>query len=196
MDQLEFSKDVCGDLYLSEDASEDVLGHIFSDAPEVIGCFRSFSSVHRRSGDPAKADRTLACVPAALATLDLLSRSHLEAPSAASMADFMAVLLASPVTPSRVYKLIRERLAKPLHPTLIGSQQTLLPILQHCSTSSSYLARLRSLASSWIRSSQGTVCSMRSSCSEEVEESAMWVASLIQLWSSCLQQMWAVLLLS
>ncbi len=58
-----------------KDASSDVLGHMSSDVSEVIGCFRSFNILYPHSGDPARVDQTLACVPAALAHRSLLLQS-------------------------------------------------------------------------------------------------------------------------
>lgn len=71
--------------------------------PEILGCFGSRNIIQPPSGDPAWVDQALTCVQAALALLsDLLIQIHLEALSAASVADFMVLLLAAPVMPSRV----------------------------------------------------------------------------------------------
>lgn len=73
-----------------KNTSSDALGPIISD---VSWCFSSFSIMHTRSGDPARDDQTLACVPAALAHRSLfLIQSHLETLSAAFMVDLMAFL--------------------------------------------------------------------------------------------------------
>lgn len=61
------------------------------------------------------------CVPAALPHR-LLPLIHLEALSAASRVDFMAVLFAAIVTPSSVNALQSEQPAKPLRFTIIGVQ--------------------------------------------------------------------------
>lgn len=45
--------------YSVEDASLDVLGHIFNDVPEVIGCFMLFSIKHAHPDDPTRAAQTL-----------------------------------------------------------------------------------------------------------------------------------------
>ncbi|KAK2889871.1 hypothetical protein Q8A73_018171 [Channa argus] len=52
----------------------------------------------------------------------------MEAVSVASVVDLMTVLFAAPVIQSRVKILHRERAAKPLDPTSVGSQQALDPL--------------------------------------------------------------------
>ncbi len=84
--------------------------------------------------------------------------------------DLIALLFAAPMMPSRVKLLHREQAAKPLHPTSVGSQRALQPLLRLSSMSSWYLSRLRSLASS-IRSSHGTVSSSKRTCLDEADVS-------------------------
>lgn len=81
--------------------STDVTGYIFSDVPGVIRCLISFPIIQPHPGDPAVADQTLACVqlanPAALPHgSPLLSHSHCEAFSVASLVLQMALLLLTP----------------------------------------------------------------------------------------------------
>ena len=84
----------------------------------------------------------------------------------------MAFLWHAPVTPSMLYALQRDRAAKPLQPTSIGTHQARHPRLRHSSTKLPYLARFLSFASS-MRSSQGTVSSSRTTCFVESENRTM-----------------------
>ncbi len=61
--------------------------------PGIIGCFGSRNIIHPRPGDPARVDQAPTYVPVAIHGSALLIQSHLVAFSAASLADWMALLL-------------------------------------------------------------------------------------------------------
>lgn len=82
--------------------------------PVIIGFFGSFNIRHPPSGDPARVDQAPTCVPAVLThSSDLLIQIHLEALSAASVIDLIALLFAAPVMLSRVKLLHKERANMP-----------------------------------------------------------------------------------
>lgn len=149
--------------------------------PGVIGFFGSFNIRCPHPGDPTGVDQTPSCVPAAVAHGSaLLIQSQREAFCAASVADLIAFLLAFPVMPRFLNTLQSDRPANPLQPTSIGSQRVCQPCLLHSSTSSWYLARFLSLASS-MRSSQGTLSSNKISCLVESENIITSGRSLVDI---------------
>jgi len=133
-------------------SSCDAPGHIVSDVSWVPLVFQvlqlSDSSSHLGLINP-----TLALPHP---RLSLLIHSHLEATSAASVTNLMALRLLAPVMPSVLSALQRDCPANPLHPTSMGSHLARHPLLRHSSTSSAYFVLF--LASS-MRFSQGTVSS-------------------------------------
>ncbi len=99
---------------------------------------------------------------------------------------FMARLHSWPLTPRSLSVRSNECPAKPRQPTSTGSLNTFQPPHLHSSTSSAYLALLRSFASSNL-SSQGTVSSTMTTClvdsdvitmSGRSEVAVMWLGNL------------------
>lgn len=76
----------------------------------------------------------LTCVPTAYAHRSaLLTQSHQVTFSAASVADLITFLFASPVIPNSLNTLQSDRPANPLQPTSEGSQRVCQPCLLHSS---------------------------------------------------------------
>jgi len=93
----------------------------------------------------------------------LLSHSHLEALSAASVVLRMPLLFLSPSMPKLLKALAIERAANPLHPTSTGRHLALHLAFWQLLTSPAYLESILSKASS-KRSSHGTVSSSSTTC--------------------------------
>lgn len=121
----------------------------------VVRCFGSHN-MHPHPGNSARVDQVPACVPVATHGSALFNQSHRVVFSVASLADWMALFLAAPVTPNRARTLQSKRPANPLQPTSAGSQNVLQPLPLHSSASSWCWVCFLSTASS-IRSSQGAV---------------------------------------
>lgn len=134
--------------------SVDALGCIITDVPGVSRGFGSLNIRPPRSGDPAGLDQVPASIPVATShEFALFIQSNLVAFSAASAPAIPH--FADPDIPRAVKALQSQRPAKTRQPTSTGSQYTHQPRLLHCSTSSLYLARFLSSASTMF-SSQGT----------------------------------------
>lgn len=118
--------------FLSKIHFVDALACVFSDVP--LG-HRVFRFIHPHPGDPAGVDQVLTCVPVADDRSALFNQSHLVAFSAALLADLITLLLAAPVMPNRLRTLQRERPAKPLWLTSMGSKKALQLLSLHYSTS-------------------------------------------------------------
>lgn len=148
--------------------SSDDYWRSFSDVPEIIECFGSFSIIHPPPGDPAEAK---------LATQNsaLLSHSHVEALSVTLVDCAWLSFFSLPQCPAE--SLVKEWVAKPLHLTSTGRHLCLLSLLPQvscnaCETASSSL-NLKPILTSILATSH------------------LWIA-----WLSVLQHFWALVTLN